>query len=67
MNHAEEVMLDDKKNSEFEQNRSVLVEMLPPLWRGLYLGCINEGFTEEDAMRLVCAQILGSASGGIHS
>ncbi len=56
------VMLDDTKRAEFDQSRAVLVEILPPLWKGLYDGLLRAGFDEKEAMTLLCEYIATSCS-----
>ena len=51
-------MLDPKKQAEYEQGTAALIEMLPPLWRGLYIGCVEQGFTGQDALDLVRTYIM---------
>ncbi len=46
-------MLDPKKRSEMDQAQAFLGELYPPLWRKLYLGCVEEGFSEDQAFRLL--------------
>ncbi len=54
-------MLDDKKRAETEQSIAAIRETLPAMWWGMYQGCIDQGFSTEQAMSLVEMQIL---SGG---
>ncbi len=46
-------MLNPDIRAELEQDQAFLVEALPPLWWGLYKNCIEEGFTNTDALSLV--------------
>jgi hypothetical protein len=57
-------MLDAKIISDIEQARSALVELMPPLWKSLFDSCVSQGFSESDAMRLVCAYIVGQSPHG---
>ncbi len=41
-----------------DQAGALLGDTLPPLWRRLYLGCVGEGFTEQQAMSLVETYII---------
>ena len=53
-------MLDARKIHEIEQNSAAAMETLPALtmmWGELYRGCLAEGFTDAQAMRLVIAFI----------
>ena len=50
-------MINPKMQSDMDQAMAAMVEMFPPAWRGLYLGLVREGFTEEQAMRLLMAFI----------
>lgn len=36
---------------------------MPALWKGMYERCKNEGFTEEQALKVVCAYVHGFANG----
>jgi hypothetical protein len=40
-----------------DEARTACVDAIPKLWYGLYQGCMREGFTSEQAMRLVIAFI----------
>ncbi len=42
-----------------DQAGALLGDTLPPLWRRLYVGCLSEGFTEQQAMSLVETYIRG--------
>lgn len=46
-------MLDDKVKAKLDQSSALLAEMLPPLWWGIYKACVDEGFTESQALELV--------------
>jgi hypothetical protein len=59
-------MINPKQRAELEQAQAMLVETLPPLWRGLYLNSVKEGFTKVQALELVKTFILSSASGGVN-
>ena len=50
-------MLDPKQRAELDQASSALSEMLPQLWRAMYLGLMFEGFTEAQSLELVKAYI----------
>jgi hypothetical protein len=52
-------MLDAEKRAEFDQGNELLGEVLPPHWKRLFDGCVNEGFREDQAMELVKAYIVG--------
>jgi len=49
----EEMMLRQKS----EQEMAEACDLLPRFYKSLYDGYLNEGFSEEQAMRLVIAQI----------
>ena len=59
-------MLDDKTRAELDQAVAALIELYPPTWRGLYLGCVSEGFTPDEALALVKTHILSNASEGVN-
>jgi len=46
-------VLDDKVKAKLDQSSALLAEMLPPLWWGIYKACVDEGFTESQALELV--------------
>lgn len=50
-------MLDPKLRVELDQGRALISETVPPLCRSLYLGFIDQGFTEAEAMELIKAYI----------
>ena len=50
-------MLDAKAMADWSQAIAGLTEMCPPMWWGLFKGCKEQGFTDEQAMRLVIAFI----------
>lgn len=58
-------MLDPIKQQQIEQSVAAMVEMWPPVWKGLYDRCIKQGFNEAQAMELVKAFIVGQAAGKI--
>ena len=60
-------MLDAKLRAEIDQSFEMMVEMLPPLWRGLFEGCKAKGFTDDQAMELVKIYILSQGSNKIDS
>ena len=66
-------MNDDQQNDNWaktkhtlDEARTVLADHLPPLWRGVYIGCLKEGFSEEQAMSMVKCYILKDAPAGVH-
>ena len=56
-------MLDPALRSEAEQALAYLGEMYPPLWRKLYLGCIEEEFSEEESFTLLKVYIRANRNG----
>jgi hypothetical protein len=58
-------MLSGKTRSEIDQANTFMIEYMPPLWKGLYLGMMSEGFTEDQAMRLLVAYIIGQNITGV--
>ena len=40
-----------------------MLEMLPVLWRGIYVKLLNEGFTEPQAIELLKAYIISQGNG----
>ena len=46
-----------------DQAKAELSDMLPDLWKSLYDGCIDKGFTEAQSMSLVIAWMRCNAKG----
>ena len=42
---------------QFEHGSTVIIDYFPPLWYGIYKKCVEEGFSEQQAMQCVCAYI----------
>ncbi len=57
-------MLDGKKQAEFDQASAALTEMLPSMWRRLYLKLIDEGFIQSEAFELLKTYVTASCGGG---
>lgn len=51
-------MIDDKLRAEIEHNKAFIIEVLPNTWWGLYSNCIEEGFSEEQALELIKEYIM---------
>ena len=49
----------------FEQALTLAAENYPPMWRRLYQNLIREGFTQQEAMRLLEIQILSAGGARI--
>ena len=56
-------MINEKLRSDLEQCRAAMLEMLPVLWRGIYVKLLNEGFTEPQAIELLKAYIISQGNG----
>ena len=52
-------MLDDNLRAELDQASAGLSEMLPPLWRGIYMNLQEQDFTPEESMDLLKTYIIG--------
>jgi hypothetical protein len=50
--------VDPKLQAAVDQSIKAMVDMFPPLWRGIHQGLIAEGFTKEEAMQLLIAFIM---------
>ena len=49
---------DDKPTvAEMDQAIALLGDQLPRMWRSIYEGCLDSGFTEPEAMRMILAYI----------
>jgi len=46
-------MLNAKQRAMMDQSIAALSEMLPDLWWGLFQGCVEKGFSEEQAIELI--------------
>lgn len=57
-------MLDPKKIAEIDQAAAMLVETLPTMLHGLYKGCLEQGFTEPQAMSIVLKYLGSLAQAG---
>lgn len=55
--------MDPNDVSKADQGSAFLAEFLPPLWRKLYLGCVEQGFKDDEALLLVRTYIHGTAGG----
>jgi len=53
-------MLDGSKRAQLDQDMAAIIDVFPPLWRGLFVQLCKEGFTESQAMELVKAYIIGN-------
>ena len=51
-------MLSDKLRAIVDQNKAFVVESFPPLWRQLFLRCVEVGFSESESLELVKIYIL---------
>ena len=54
-------MLEGKDRCELEQSMALLSEVLPRCWRGLYDGMIEQGFTEDQAMKILRSCVYGQS------
>ena len=57
-------MLDPKKQHDLEQAFACFTEYYPSLWRGIYLKCVEEGFTPIESLDLVKTYILSQNPNG---
>ena len=46
-------MLDDREQAKLDQEIAQAGEMLPTMYWALYSGCVERGFTENQAMAIV--------------
>lgn len=58
-------MLSDKVRADLDQATAVVAETMPPMWRRIYLRCIEEGFSEDQALLLVRTYIAAFGFGGV--
>lgn len=52
-----------KKLHDLEQLSATVAENYPPMWRRVYLNAIQEGFTEEQAFKIVLVMVNGMMGG----
>lgn len=52
-----------KQLAEIDQCTKLMVDMLPPLWRGIYDGLLEQKFAKDEAMRLLCVYIFSQGTG----
>lgn len=66
----EEQFAELKRRMQMQRNidegRSLMIDHLPALWRGMYMRAIAEGFTPDEAMTLVRTYIMSQCSAGVH-
>lgn len=60
-------MLDPKKNAEIDQGIQGMVEILPPLMKGLFDGFVEKGFTEVQALELTKVSCFAQMGGKVVS
>ena len=56
-------MLDDKARAEFDQSAELLGEALPAMWKRIYDGCREQGFSEADSRDLLKTYITAHCQG----
>lgn len=49
--------LNPKDVADFDQASKAIIDGFPVLWWGLYKGCVDQGFTEGQAIALVMTYI----------
>lgn len=59
------MVLNENLRAKTEQNIAELGEVLPRMWRQLFLGCCNVGFTPQEAMDILKTYILAQNPSGI--
>jgi len=59
-------MLNEKLRAELDQAKAGIVELLPSLWRELFLKSMMEGFTKEEALTLLHIYILSQCPSGVN-
>lgn len=52
--------MDDKDKSELDQDMKLIEETLPLFWWSLYQGCLNVGFEQDEAFKIVLTYITTS-------
>ena len=59
-------MIDPKKQADLDQSATLMAEVLPPLWRKMYVSLLAEGFERAEAMEILKAYILSQSSYGVN-
>lgn len=52
-----------KRVSDMDQALATISENFPPMWRRMFENFKTEGFTEEQALRLVCTHVHAVGNG----
>jgi hypothetical protein len=50
--------MDQKKSHEIEQSIAEIRDVIPRMWRQIYLGCLEQGFSPRQAFSLLQTHIL---------
>lgn len=50
--------------AKLDQSMKLIVDTFPPMWRSMYKSCIQEGFTESQAMDILKTYISTTLSPG---
>lgn len=59
--------LSPKDLHDFEQSSAVISDFFPTLWWRMYQNLKSEGFTEEQAMQIICSYANGLGGGRGHA
>ena len=57
--------LDPRNKAKFDQESALIADVLPSLWYRIYKNCLEQGFREQEALKLVQTYILSQAPHGI--
>jgi hypothetical protein len=57
-------MMDKRDRAEWDQQLAQVRDHLPTVWMALYVGCMQAGFSEQQAFSLVQTWILGQNPNG---
>ncbi len=59
------MMLNEKEQAELDQAAAKLGDNLPALWRRIYGGCKDKGFTDIESFKLLQTYILSNGPNGV--
>lgn len=49
--------MNPKDKAQLDQSAAALKELMPTMWWAVYSGCVNKGFTPDQAIKLTVAYI----------
>lgn len=55
-----------KELHDLEQSCATMAENFPPMWYRLYLNCRKEGFSDDQAFKILITFIMSMTKGSVH-